>query len=200
MLNAQGIQLLVLLIYIIFFVKVFRGKYKLTEHILIFLFFVYVAGLLSVTLFPMPVHRNIISAMRYRNYISHNFIPLKDLLTHFRFFGFHGITNRIFLGNLILLAPAGFFIPIIFKRVSTLSKTVLVGLGLSLTIESLQLVISLILGFAYRSANIDDVILNTLGALLGFIALQISLPILAKFIDVSHLQKERLKGDVSSVL
>ena len=44
---------------------------------------------------------------------------------------------------------------------------VLVGLGLSAAIELGQLAISLHLGYGYRAADVDDVILNTLGTLIG---------------------------------
>jgi len=44
------------------------------------------------------------------------------------------------------------------------------ALTLSAAIELGQLAISLWLGYAYRSTDVDDVILNTIGAVLGFMA------------------------------
>lgn len=42
----------------------------------------------------------------------------------------------------------------------------------SIGIELTQLTLSLLMGFPYRVADIDDVILNVLGAVVGWIALR----------------------------
>jgi len=42
------------------------------------------------------------------------------------------------------------------------------GLVLSVLIEIAQFSISLLVGYSYRRADIDDVIANTVGALLGY--------------------------------
>lgn len=44
------------------------------------------------------------------------------------------------------------------------------AVGLSAAIELGQLAISMWLGYAYRSTDVDDIILNTLGAVVGYTA------------------------------
>lgn len=68
-------------------------------------------------------------------------------------------------GNLLLLTPLAILLPIIFKRCNNIKFTVLVCFFVSISIEFIQY-ISIYVG-NIRSVDIDDVILNTLGALIG---------------------------------
>jgi glycopeptide antibiotics resistance protein len=62
--------------------------------------------------------------------------------------------------------PLGILLPLVRRRTGP-AFVVLVGIGLSATIELAQLAISLALGYGYRSADIDDVIVNTAGTVAG---------------------------------
>jgi glycopeptide antibiotics resistance protein len=64
-------------------------------------------------------------------------------------------------GNLLLFLPLGFLIPLVWRRLP-FWKGILIALDLSVTIEIIQYV-SRAWG-SYRSADINDVILNVLGA------------------------------------
>lgn len=64
-------------------------------------------------------------------------------------------------GNIVMFMPIGFFPRLLWRRWGWW-KSVLAGFGVSVTIELAQL-------FTERSTDIDDVILNTLGALLGWL-------------------------------
>lgn len=59
-----------------------------------------------------------------------------------------------------MFIPFGAFLPIYFGRFWKMSTTVLAGAFMSFTIEVLQL-------FTFRLTDIDDLIMNTLGTLLG---------------------------------
>ncbi len=64
--------------------------------------------------------------------------------------------------NFLLFLPYGFFLPLVFpSRKWTWKKLLCIAAGTSLCIEVLQL-------FGGRYAEIDDVLLNTLGALSGY--------------------------------
>lgn len=69
------------------------------------------------------------------------------------------LTNLL---NIFMFMPLGFLLPLIWKRYRQLLPTMLLGAGFSLMIELLQL-------FNRRVSDIDDLIMNTLGAFLGFI-------------------------------
>lgn len=63
--------------------------------------------------------------------------------------------------NIIMLTPLGFLLPLIWKKYRVISKTVIAGFLFSLSIELGQL-------FNRRSTEIDDILMNVLGAILGF--------------------------------
>lgn len=65
--------------------------------------------------------------------------------------------------NIIMFMPLGFLLPLIWSDYRRPAKTVLVGFALSLTIEICQM-------FDSRVTDIDDLIMNTLGAAFGFAA------------------------------
>ena len=71
------------------------------------------------------------------------------------------------LGNFALFLPLGILLPLVSKRFLTLRRVLLTALCLSLSIEVIQFVLRF---FGNpRAVDIDDVILNTLGACLGFV-------------------------------
>lgn len=74
---------------------------------------------------------------------------------------------RQLVGNLLLLLPVGLLGPIAFPAMSGWIRVFLVALVLSLAIEFAQLWIP------NRMADIDDVLLNVAGAMLGYTILSI---------------------------
>jgi len=69
--------------------------------------------------------------------------------------------------NVLVFVPVGMLVPVIARSKSVL-LAVGAGLLLSLAIEITQYAISLYVGYTWRNADVDDVIANTVGALLGF--------------------------------
>lgn len=67
-----------------------------------------------------------------------------------------------FRGNIIMFIPFGTLLVLLSKKFQNPFRVLIAGAGLSLFIELLQL-------FTLRSTDIDDIILNTTGALCGFI-------------------------------
>ena len=65
------------------------------------------------------------------------------------------------IGNITMFIPVGIFYPICFKKLDNLFKAVAAGFGLSLFIELTQLFC------LERHTDVDDLILNTSGALIG---------------------------------
>ena len=83
-------------------------------------------------------------------------------LVPFEIFKIYKPFQRQVVGNLIMLFPLGIYLPLLYKNISGFFAVAGISLMVSICIELLQLATS------YRSADIDDVILNTLGACLGF--------------------------------
>ena len=122
------------------------------------LFFVYILMLASVTLFPIRIN------MPDENIIIYNFVPFKSILNIYR--QGIGMTLRNILGNVIMMVPFGFLIPFNSKKFNNMKRVLLSGITLSVIIELIQLT-----GIPNRrSVDIDDVILNVIGTMIGFIS------------------------------
>ena len=66
------------------------------------------------------------------------------------------------IGNAAMFIPLGIVWPAVFKKLNTHGKVIAAGVGVSLAIEILQL------PFFDRATDIDDLILNSAGFLLGY--------------------------------
>lgn len=64
--------------------------------------------------------------------------------------------------NAVMFMPFGFMLPILWKKCRTWRSTLLAGFLTSLAIEIIQL-------FSFRATDVDDLIMNTLGAYLGYV-------------------------------
>jgi len=67
------------------------------------------------------------------------------------------------VGNFIMLLPLGIYVPLLFPKLSGFFKVLIVCFLVSVSIELMQLITS------YRSSDIDDVILNTSGSVIGYL-------------------------------
>lgn len=63
--------------------------------------------------------------------------------------------------NVIMFMPLGFLLPLIWEKYRSMRRTVLTGAVFSLAIEAGQL-------FNRRHTDIDDLLMNTLGTVIGF--------------------------------
>lgn len=123
-------------------------------------FYVYIIMVLGITLFPIPYEQvgNII-------HVPHNFVPFKSIISTLEM----GITRTSLMqigGNILISVPYGVILYLTIRKKSKLTLSLLPFI-FPLVIELLQLFIGLIIGVTYRSFDIDDFILNLLGAYLG---------------------------------
>jgi len=86
---------------------------------------------------------------------SFNLIPLIDIVNSPLAY----IKNTIL--NIVLFIPMGFLVPAIWKNYRSMKATVFMGLALSVSIEILQI-------FTFRLTDIDDLITNTAGTVIGY--------------------------------
>lgn len=64
--------------------------------------------------------------------------------------------------NIVMFLPLGFLLPYIWKEYRSLKRTAAAGACLSLAIEVCQL-------FNLRATDVDDLMMNTLGAVFGYL-------------------------------
>ncbi len=123
-----------------------KQKIVLYKEILMLCFIIYILLLYYIVTF------------QDNNYGTNNFVPFKEI---FRY----KITSSLFIrnvvGNVLLFVPFGLFVTHYVKNKSFL-PTMLLSLLVSCAIEFAQSSIG-------RTADIDDVILNTFGGLFGYL-------------------------------
>ena len=95
-------------------------------------------------------------------------------LVPFQMFKIYKTLDKQVVGNFVMLLPLGIYLPLMYKRIKSFFPVAIVSLLVSVSIELMQLVTS------YRSTDIDDVILNTSGACVGFILFVIIRAIVTK--------------------
>ncbi|MDP2183416.1 MAG: VanZ family protein [Actinomycetota bacterium] len=130
------------------------------------LFALYVLGLLGVTLFPILLGTPPEDVLGGGIADSVNLVPLRSLA------GIIGVGHRQVLrqigGNIVLFVPLGVMGPLLWPRMRSIGGLLVVGVVASVTVELLQLAqLGAHVAFA-RSVDIDDVLLNTCGALVGW--------------------------------
>ena len=92
-------------------------------------------------------------------------LPLRvNLIPFVRLFDFASKRDLLLnvIGNVAMFIPSGIVLPVVYPRLDSFRKVIAAGAGISLCIELMQL------PFRVRSTDIDDLILNTLGVMIGF--------------------------------
>ena len=96
---------------------------------------------------------------------SANILPLKvNLIPFIYLFDYPTMREALLnlIGNTAMFIPLGIVWPSVFKKLDNAAKAILAGFGFSLAIEIVQL------PFYGRTSDIDDLILNTVGYLIGY--------------------------------
>ena len=144
------------------------------REVALILFLLFIFGVLAITLWPSyswtdtsGMWGNLLLLIDRPNLgYSVNLIPFKfimDFVENSRsgnpLIVISGIVNMV--GNLAIFIPIGFFPALLFRK-ATLRRSLLVGLSMALLIEGSQY-------FIVRTVDIDDVIINTIGSVFGYV-------------------------------
>jgi glycopeptide antibiotics resistance protein len=129
------------------------------------LFVLYLGWIIGATLCPLPLTR---SAEGFATLFNRpNLVPLASIRETLLLAGTWP-RLRLLVGNVVVFVPFGLLVPLIWPRLARWSRMALAALLFSLAIEGSQLLLSLLIGTWYRMSDIDDVLLNVPGVLLGF--------------------------------
>lgn len=172
MLDYEFLYIISLPIYIILLTLWIIRKIKIWNILWYSVFYLYIIAFLAVTLFPIPIQwLEIIWKYRSQN---NNFIPIHSISSIlFDEHLYYTIKIKQLLWNIILFMPLWFFMSIVISKNIHYKKIFLISLIFALWIEFIQYIIWIILWFNYRSVDIDDVILNTLWWITGYIVYKI---------------------------
>lgn len=159
-----------------------KDKVNLYRKIFIILFIIYIAFLLFVIVlkFPTGLAKGTINIWLDGgtiNRLSPQLIPFKTIIFYVRHV--QAVYDWFFKNlacNVIMFMPYGFLVPLISKKKINIGRKIIIsGCIFSALIEVFQYITALGL------CDIDDVILNTLGVLLGFGIYKITKNVLIKF-------------------
>lgn len=131
--------------------------------------YVYLGAVVSLVFFPFPFQQSYLEHLRSLPYQpQNNIVPFKEIIQIWEY-----DTGLDFLkqigGNILMLCPFGFLVPLVLQR-PKFSKVLLLGFLFSVLLETAQLVLDTIINYNYRTADVDDLICNTLGVLVGYLA------------------------------
>jgi glycopeptide antibiotics resistance protein len=191
MLNFTPIGLLLMFMYLLisWLVNRKRVMFKIKQAIN-FLFFLYILEVVAVTFFPIPI--DIAATIKSGMHQNNNFIPFKTIkeVLHNHYYM---VALKNIGGNILLFVPLGFFIPLMWGKVNW-KRAVLLGFASSICIEVTQATISLFLGFTYRSSDVDDIVLNTVGFAFGYVCFSILVKVVSTTVKKGN--KPQIKHDI----
>ncbi|MBS4219783.1 VanZ family protein [Bacillus sp. FJAT-49711] len=174
--NMIGYMIVALPFYLIarvVFLKRKKKRVELMRESMLALFVLYIVGLASQTIIPrwdagmMADTGKLYFDVYLYNGIAHvNLIPFHTISQYFfttnvNVDNWGGLSLVNIVGNMLVFSPIGIFVPILWSRMRSFSKILFLGLGITCFIELIQL-------FIGRSTDIDDVILNVIGVLIGY--------------------------------
>lgn len=142
-----------------------KARQKKKQKIIIaFSFAVYLILLFYFLFFAEILGRTYVG----RTY-HYNLVPFKEIMRFWNYRSSLGMMAVIMnlLGNVVIFVPFGMLMPVLNRRCRTIWYTVYLSFELSLLVEAIQLVSKV------GSFDVDDLMLNTLGGMLGYILYRI---------------------------
>ncbi len=128
----------------------------------VILFVIYVL-LLIYFLFFSEAYGRVAEAEREYRYNLVPFVEIRRFWVYREQLGLFALFTNIF-GNVLGFVPLGCILPVICRKWRNGFLIILSGFGLSLCVETIQLITKV------GCFDVDDMILNTLGAALGYLA------------------------------
>jgi glycopeptide antibiotics resistance protein len=122
----------------------------------------YAAALFVITVLPIRWRADL---GRYRNNWRPQLVPVWNLAVNLRDGDRRLATLAGAVGNVVLFVPLGFLLPLLVPRLDRLWRTVGAGFALSAAIELSQAAFP-----GIRRPDVNDVLMNTLGTAVGFLA------------------------------
>jgi glycopeptide antibiotics resistance protein len=173
---------LIIYVLILFAIRI-KKRFSIEEFILYSGFYVYSCFVINKVFFPLPITDiGLFREINNSRPIIFNYIPFNFIIDIFEKSSSNHQLIRQVVGNVVLFGPYGFLVPLIFLKFDSFKKLIVLGIITSLSIELIQLITSLLMGFTYRIADIDDIICNTTGTLIGYCAYKASLPFLKRLV------------------
>ncbi len=156
----------------ILFIILITGKIKDKKTLSILGCLISLMIITAICFFPFPYQEELINdRMSNDMSLSNNYIPFHTIFTSvIESIEYHVYTEIIYsiIGNIVLFVPLGFSIFFSIESEKKILKTLITVFFVSVSIETLQWIFNSFLGFNYRAVDIDDLILNVCGGVVGY--------------------------------
>lgn len=146
-------------------------KNRLLENIRFIAITAYVAVIIHLTFWPLVQGQPPVGLSD----ITYNIKPFDSILGSLNH-SYYLVGVRNVLGNFVLILP----LALLFKLKGTM-RILLLGLGISLGIEVIQVIFTMSGLILRRSFDVDDLILNTSGFYAGYLIRAIAIQLFGKF-------------------
>lgn len=167
-----SMTILLTILFMIFYRQIASNK-SIIQFMIVSSFVFYILNVIRLVFFPLPINETYIELLKQEVNCG-VIIERRHNLELFDFMKWGNLFHITTIGNFLMLIPLSFYCPILFNRSDWgLIKITLTGFFVSLTIELIQLSYDLLTGYAYRGFNVDDLMMNTLGVIFGFIIFSI---------------------------
>lgn len=157
-------QLLIVVAFAIVIIKMItkrKNKIKIFTACILMVYTVEAVGI-----FFFPIYYN--QQFRKLSPPDINLIPLYSITQYSQHFSV-GTAVREILGNVFIFIPVGLLLPMIFEKLRPIKNILICSFLMSLGIETIQLMESLLTHIPNHVVDIDDVILNFIGGIIGYL-------------------------------
>ena len=184
------LMIIVVVVYIIInsiFIKKSR-EFNISREFVKFMFLVYFFGVLAYTAggfyIDLRPDRMTLSSI--------NFIPMVETIKMFTGENLNNALHQV-IGNFIMFIPLGMFLPVLYKGCNKILKIAGISFMCTFIIEFNQWI-------GGRGADVDDLIINTLGGITGYLIYKLLENIVKKvklfkvILESSSSEKSAIKG------
>lgn len=121
-------------------------------------FYAYVVTILDKTMFPIFLDDGVRNSIGNNVWSHVNLIPIVKITSN---------EIRTSIYNVLLFIPLGYLLPLVMEKCGY-RNVMAIGLVVSVIIECMQLLIALVVGFTFRYMDVNDVMFNVIGTIVGY--------------------------------
>lgn len=150
-----------------------KDRAKQIMQLTLFVVFIYYMSQLMMLLFFDPRYRNIYNTTSIKEYFDthHNLVPFKSIMDYWKALRINpDMWNSFFIniiGNIIAFVPFGLMLPILFSSMRKVQNFLFVILVSLFLVEGMQIVLRV------GAFDVDDIIMNFAGAIVGYFIIRI---------------------------